>query len=272
MIRVDKLDAAHIGAIVSDENPSFSGIVAGECKGDIWVNDLERPTLALVYSSAVGGFCILGRPEQQAAYLSFKTFLTDELFPWLKARGIHDFEFSVADPKAEEAILALFSDKSIHREYEHTYQRSTGFDGERVDTYGAYTIHAVDGSFMERMKVGQFANCEMIRKRILGSWGSDEVFLHKGLAYAASHEDEIVAVIMGTAYYNQMLPIDIETAMEHQRQGLAHQLTVHYVEACARRGMIAHWNCMESNTGSWRTALKAGFTFLRKQYVYWFAI
>ncbi|WP_152396010.1 hypothetical protein [Paenibacillus guangzhouensis] len=75
MIRVDRLDAAQIGAIVSDETPSFSGIVAGECKGDIWVNDLEQPTLAVVYSSAVGGFCTLGRPEEQETYLRFRAFL-----------------------------------------------------------------------------------------------------------------------------------------------------------------------------------------------------
>ncbi len=169
-------------------------------------------------------------------------------------------------------MLALFSDKSIDREYEHTYQRSTIFSEERPTIHGAYAIHGIDEVFLKRIKTGQCKNSEMIRKRILGSWGSDEAFLSKGLAYAALHGDEVVAVIMGTSYYNQLLPIDIETAAVHQRQGLAHQLTLHYAEACARRGLIAHWNCMESNTGSWRTASKAGFTFLRKQYVYWFAI
>jgi len=272
MFRVDKLDVSQFGTIVRDENPSFSGIVAGECKGEVWVDDLEHPTLALVHSSSVGGFCILGEPEQQETYTYFNHFLEKELFPWLRARGVDYFEFSVAQTHAEKAILALFSDKTLDQEYEHTYQKSTVSTEEAAVNYGEYSIHCVDEAFLARMNADHFTNSAMIRNRILGAWGSEETFLSKGLAYAAVHRDEIVAVIMGTAFYNKMLPIDIETAAEHQRQGLAHQLTLHFADACVRRGLLAHWNCMESNTGSSRTALKAGFTFLHKRYVYWFPI
>jgi len=272
MIRVDRLEIDQLGAIGSNANPSFSGIVAGECKGDVWVDDLEQPTLALVYSSSVGGFCILGKPEQQQTYVQFKSFLDNELFAQVRERGDHYFEFSVADPEAEKAILALFSHVKVDWEYEHTYQKSTVAAEERTNNYGPYTIHNVDGAFLERMNAGQITNSIMISKRILGAWGSNEAFLSKGLAYAALHGEEIAAVVIGTAYYNKMLPIDIETLATHQRQGLAHQLTVRFADACVRKGSIPHWNCMESNTGSWRTALKAGFTLVHKQYVYWFSI
>ena len=49
MFKVDKLNIKTIGNIIYEDSPSFSGIVAGECKGDIWVDDVEVPSIALVY-------------------------------------------------------------------------------------------------------------------------------------------------------------------------------------------------------------------------------
>ena len=43
LFKVNKLSAEAINKITYENSPSFSGIVAGECKGDIWVDDMENP-------------------------------------------------------------------------------------------------------------------------------------------------------------------------------------------------------------------------------------
>jgi len=42
MIKVDKLEESKFGNIVSEDSPSFSRIVSGECKGSLWFYGLFR--------------------------------------------------------------------------------------------------------------------------------------------------------------------------------------------------------------------------------------
>lgn len=67
--------------ILSEDNPSYSGILAGKCKGDIWVDDAKNPELALVYSNAVGGFAILGEPKNNVTSLLNGIVLNLTLLP-----------------------------------------------------------------------------------------------------------------------------------------------------------------------------------------------
>lgn len=55
-------------AVTLDTCPSFSGIVAGVCKGELWVDDGDRPALALVYSRSVGGYAFFGNLHKEGAY------------------------------------------------------------------------------------------------------------------------------------------------------------------------------------------------------------
>lgn len=93
MIKVDGLHRIkNYHKITNDLCPSFSGIVAGECKGNLWVDDIENPNIAIADSYAVGSFAFLGDIKSHAEYKNVKTFIDVELFPTLKAKGIHYFE------------------------------------------------------------------------------------------------------------------------------------------------------------------------------------
>ena len=75
MIKVEKLENSNMKAVLYEDSPSFSGIVAGECKGNLWVDDIENPSLAMAYSFAVGDYSILGEPQKESAYKQFYSFL-----------------------------------------------------------------------------------------------------------------------------------------------------------------------------------------------------
>ncbi|MFA5522831.1 MAG: hypothetical protein WDA24_00590 [Tissierellales bacterium] len=50
MLKVNELSSKAIDKITYEDSPSFSGIGAGECKGDMWVDDIDSPNIALVSS------------------------------------------------------------------------------------------------------------------------------------------------------------------------------------------------------------------------------
>lgn len=271
MFKVDKLNIETIGNIIYEDSPSFSGIVAGECKGDIWVDNVEVPSIALVYSFAVGGFSILGKPRVREVYSKFKKFILENMLNELKSRDFEDFEFGIESEEAKSHILEIFNDKVIETAEEYVFQKNEKYN-ETITIPEGYNILKVDSSLLEKLKDGVYENQEIITERLLESWGSYEDFLKKSIAFVAVNKNRIVAVIIGTAKFKNIIPVDIETEDIHRNKGLALALTNLLVNECIDNGFIVQWNCMDYNIASRRTAKKAGFQFLKMNTVYWFEI
>lgn len=271
MFIVDKLSSTAIDNLVSDDNPSFSGIVAGECKGDIWVDDIDNPNIALVYSSAVGGFSILGEPSNVKVYRKLKTFMINNMFCNLNSKDINYFEFSIESEEAKPHILDLFNDKIIQTEVEYTFRCNEKYKGNTIVPEG-YKIIRVDYDFLRRLKSGVFENYQFLLERLLESWENCKEFLKKSVGYVAVNNNRIVAVIIGTARFKNIIPIDIEIEDKHRNKGLAIALTQHFLNECINNGFIAQWDCMDSNIASKKTAERSGFHVLKKDMVYWFKI
>lgn len=269
MIYIPNANYSKCTNILYGDSPSYSGILAGECKGDVWVDNIENPELAMVYSNAVGGFAILGEPKNHSVYDEFNKFLREEFFDELRSKGFGGFEFSVESKIAEEHILSLFSDKSINREDEYFHRKSAVAATEEIDEY---SIVRVEAKLIDQLLAVEYDNAEILTERILQSWETYEQFFQRSLAFAAIFDKSIAAVIVGTARYQNVIPIDIETKEEHRRKGLAYLLTKYFVNACAESGFVAQWNCVDSNIVSRKTAIKAGFQLLRKKPYYWFDI
>jgi predicted GNAT family acetyltransferase len=255
--------------ILYGDSPSYSGIVAGECKGDVWVDNKVDPTLALVYSFAVEGFSIMGNPEDTSTYDELIKFLKEKLFVELKNKGIDYFEFSVESKRAEVHILKLFSNKKMNQEDEYFYRNACM--GE-VSENNHYNITQINTEFIEQLQAGYYDNPEFLSERLLESWGTYDRFLSKSLAYAATLESSIIAVIVGTARYKNVIPVDIEVNKDHSKKGLASTLTQHFVNESVERGLIVQWDCVDSNIASKRTAEKTGFSLIKKKPYYWFGI
>lgn len=271
LFKINKLSSRAIDNITYDDSPSFSGIVAGECKGDMWVDDVEKPNIALVASFAVGGFSILGEPINIEVYSKFKTFMIEDMFCKLKSKGVNFFEFSIESEKAKPYILDIFNNKVIQTEDEYTFRKNDKYN-ESIIVPDGYKIYKVDSKFLEKLESGVFDNPEFLVERLLESWGTYNDFLKKSVAFVAVNQNRIVAVIVGTARFKSIIPIDIETENSHRKKGLALALTHHFVNECIDNGFIAQWDCVDSNIASKRTVERAGFQFLKKNTVYWFEI
>ena len=271
MFKVNKLSSRAIYKITYDDSPSFSGIVAGECKGDIWVDNVESPNIALVASFAVGGFSILGEPTNIEVYSKFKTFMLENMLCELKSKDVDYFEFSIESDKAKPDVLDIFNNKVIQTEDEYKFRKSDKYN-ESIIVPDGYKIIKVDYEFLEKLDSSLFENKRFLIERLLESWGTYNNFLKKSVAFVAINQNRIVSVIVGTARFKNIIPIDIETEDNHRKKGLALALTHHFVNECIDNGFIAQWDCVDSNITSKKIVEKAGFQFLKKCIVYWFEI
>lgn len=272
MIKVNALSkAVNLGEITEPHCPSFSGIVAGECKGDLWVDNATWPTLACANSYAVGSFAFLGRIQSDDACRATQAFLYDELFPLLKSKGIDCFEFSIESENVREPIFKIFADEEIQSEKEFHYRKRGGFP-DPIHLPAQYSIHEVTPEFWNIISETNVENREHLTDGILGSWQRIDHFFKRSLAFCIICADKIVAVIVGTARFNDIIAIDIATEAEHRKKGLGLMLTRMFVNACVDKGLTPQWSCVESNLASRKLVEKAGFEFLRQGEVYWFRI
>lgn len=279
MIKVDDFHSLKdIHNITSLNSPSFSGIVSGECKGNVWVDNLECPNIALVESTPVGGFSFLGAIHTKEQGEHLELFLKEELFPMLKSSGVDSFEFSAEQEQVVKFIINMFQHKEIEHEQEFSYRASELVAPSRQSLPQEYVMHQVDDEFWEILSENgdgngnEFKNGHLLKNKIEESWYSFSDFINRSLAFCVTYENHIAAVIVGTARFNNTLAIDIETDEAHQNKGLAFALTKEFVNQCVARGLSAQWDCVESNVKSKSLVEKLGFQLIRQQTVYWFEI
>lgn len=272
MIQIDKNNKIiNVKKVINDNTPSFSGIVTQECKGKLWVDNLIEPRIAIAESFAVGSFAFLGVNESEEDFIDLKAFLENELFPSLRKNGIDYFEFSIESESIRDHILTLLKDYSLQTEKEFSFRTNVVPKGTE-DIPKEYEIRKVDSEFWSLLIDGKYKNADFIKVRLLESWYSVDDFFNKSVAYCTIHDNRIVAVIIGTACYNKVTAIDIETEEQHRRLGLSYRMGVEFIADCITNNLIPQWDCVESNLNSYHLAQKLGFEKINENTVYWFKI
>ena len=272
MIKVNEnTEISNITSIVNDKSPSFSGIVSHECKGNLWVDNMDVPRAAIAESYAVGSFAFLGNYEAEEEYHNLKEFLYNELFVQLKNKGYDCFEFSIESKIMQPHIITMLKDRTLQSEKEYSF-RIYSLPKFSYSIPDGYQIRKVDAAFWQALLEDHFENADFLKVRLLESWYSFDEFYKKSIAYCAVYHNRIVAVIVGTASYRQVIAIDIESEREHRRNGLAYALAVNFIEDCLSIKYIPQWDCVESNQDSCNMVKKLGFEQISENTVYWFSI
>ena len=272
MIKVDNLyKISNYDDVINDGCPSFSGIITGECKGDLWVDNIDTPQIAIAYSYAVGGFAFLGTIKSDNEYVKINNFINNDFFKYLKQKGIKDFEYSVESDCLKTHIQKMFKDKLSESEKEYSFRKV-----ERINTNYSlpenFKMQEIDFDFWKKIADGCFKNDAFLTKRLLESWGNFDNFKNKSIAFCITNSDSIVSVIVGTARFKNVISIDIETDDKFKHKGFGYYLTIEFVNECINKGLIAQWDCVESNHISIKLANKAEFMLFKESTVYWFEI
>ena len=120
---------------------------------------------------------------------------------------------------AKAYILDLFSDKIIQIEEEYSFRKRDRNNEVFAIPYG-YKIVRVDSSFLQGQERGNFENQELLKVRLLESWGTYDNFLRKSGAFTAIYQGRVVGVIIGTVRFKNVILIDTEIDNNHRRKGL----------------------------------------------------
>lgn len=229
--------------------PRAFNVLEGISRGQILLEDLERPTWAAVRESA---FCTLylgGRISKalleslimhcrQAGEVGLGCWLDSELNEMLPS-----------GPDYDGRTLYFIEHAPDHRCL------------LSVQLPAGYSLAPRDIDYLKESPDFQMT---------LDSFGTIENIMRHTLGFVILHEGRVVCEASTGAPAHGRIEIGVNTVEAHRRRGLAALACAHLIEACETKGYATWWDCAKQNVASTNLARKLGYQNEREyRYVWW---
>ncbi|WP_026477098.1 GNAT family N-acetyltransferase [Alkaliphilus transvaalensis] len=251
MIKLNSKDFNKVAHLIKSRNElSVLSVINGRMPGEVYVNNIKNPTVALILTNECN--LIAGRTNDEAfnskvnAKLDFWDQLTPDSSEWIeKIPSIHK------NP---------FIRKYARRHYEL-----------KIDDFVEYNINLPEGYEMKKVDISniELKDYENLDKVLnwIKSWGEDKRFKNYGSGYFIHNEKVIVSFSLSDCYYEDKIAIGVYTDERYRNKGLGKIVVATTIMDCFAKGYKKiDWMCVDSNKGSIAIAEKLGFTYKNKYY------
>ncbi|WOO35266.1 GNAT family N-acetyltransferase [Anaerocolumna sp. AGMB13020] len=259
-----------LAELLSGETSSiyFSCVLEDSMVGRVWVNNLERPSFAVVWNEYQKGFQLMGKALEKSEYSSLRNFFVSEIFQFLKDRELNYFECGADNDELANMIFEIFEDRNIDSEQQKVFTLNQNPMESIKRVSNLYEIFAIDSNFFDR----RFDNMEYVTEEIRDTWRTREAYLNNSYGYAAVIDSHIVSRALVTCSYKKHDNIGVDTIPEHRKKGISTMLVYKTLHEAGKRERDCVWDCTEDNIASEKTALKVGFQLERTYTICWFTI
>lgn len=221
------------------------GVIEGHSPGQIFVDDAEAPTSALVVSG-VGYNYVGGRADQAGFNQALAPLLFDVVLPQMKEeeREIVLFAFSAAWRAQLDALLRPYGAITVPRKiFAFDHDRFAAHKDWRGQIPVGLELRAIDATLAEQHP----AYAPLIDPRT------------RRFGVALLHGDEVVSACTAVSVGGGEAEIDIRTEAAHRRRGFAHLTACAFIERCLPRDLTPSWACWPHRVASQALAQKLGF-------------
>ena len=213
--------------------------------GKIYVTDLEAPRSAMAF---IGCF-------------AFYAGVPDKELVRNKPAG-----FVIMTPQ-NEAWGACIEEcfPNAEKETRYAINKNTKFDKKYLQSLvdrlpDAYELKAIDGKLYDQCLA------EPMTADFVSCFGSKEKFLELGRGMVIMKEGRIVAGASSYTRYQEGIELEVDTAEEERRKGLATAVCAALILRCLNEGLYPSWDAQ--NINSVHLAEKLGYEFDREYTVY----
>ena len=239
-------DASRVEALFAGMEDSMIRSCLQGVMGTVYVTDPDAPRSAMAFLADFAFFA--GEPDRELA--AFKPGGEVCMVP--------------PSPCWAEHIEELWPEAA--RTTRYAIRKDTRFDRQKLESIVAslpenYELRRIDGELYDACtREGLFVDC-------VAHFGSKERFLEMGRGFAVLKDGRLVSVASSYTAYREGIEIEIDTAEEERRKGLAGAAGAALILSCLDDGLYPSWDA--ANTESVRLAEKLGYE-LRGEYVcYW---
>ena len=218
----------------------------GMMDSKIYVTDPEEPRSAMAYLAAFA--FLAGEPDRELA--SFKP------------KGI----VGLVPPEGRWTELVAEAWPYVTPDTRYAIRKDTKFDRKKLEAIAAtlpegYELRRFDGDLYDACLENNLFEDNV------GSFASKEEFLKLGRGFAVLKDGKIVSAASSYTVYREGIEIEIDTAEEHRRKGLASACGAALILSCLDDGLYPSWDA--ANLWSVHLAEKLGYVFSHEYVTYW---
>ncbi len=250
-----------------DHTLIVTALIEGMSPGDIYVDDVNNPEIALIVSPE--GYYLAGTHRNDEFNRQLRTLLDDVIIPQKIQEGEENISLNYYPESWEGIIPVLLHDKYPVKVHGYTYV----FDQLTIDWRAkippGFSLVRVD----ENLLKSDLKNVKEVVDWTRTNWNSTKEFLANGFGFCIVHGDTIVSWCIADCVSGTKCEIGIETDEDYRRRGFATAAVAATVEYCLQNGFThIGWHAGETNMGSIKTAEKVGFKRVLKDtyYFFWF--
>ncbi|WP_432665248.1 GNAT family N-acetyltransferase [Wukongibacter baidiensis] len=241
------------------DNIEIKAVIDGINPGWIFVDRVESPRNAMIWSRGIQGFYFVGESNNTQFNNYINDFIDKEIEPRAIKEGLNRFEFSGETGKWDPVLEEMFKNRELSKSRQYIYKLESAvwdFDDRRKLDEGFILREFNEEMFNDP----NIKNLEFLSSEIERWWDSYEDYLEKSFGYCIIAEDKVVNYCLCNFVHEDTHTMGIETQKDFRRKGLSQATTEAFVENCIRNNLKPYWECMESNLASRSLAEKLGFT------------
>ena len=218
----------------------------GMLGGKIYVTDTEAPRSAMAFVAEFAYFA--GEPDRELAAFKPKGYVG--MVP--------------PDERWAQLIEEIWPDADKTTRY--ALKKDARFDRKKLESFCAalpegYTVKRIDGGIYDMLIEDERFDDNV------SHFESKEQYLELGRGFAVMKDEKPVSVASSYTVYSKGLDIQIDTAKEERRRGLASAAGAALILSCMDDGVAPRWDA--ANTDSLHLAEKLGYEFSHEYLCYW---
>ena len=227
--------------------PRAFNILEGVTRGHILVDDVTRPTWAVVHEGMFGTLYIGGQMDASTLEMLVQHF-----------RQSGDVGIGCWLDEPLNVMLPSNPD----------YDDRTLYFTKRLPQLNAFL--SLPEGYHLAVRDQALSKQSFDYQSTLDSFGTEENVLKHTLGVDILHEGKVVCEAATGASTHGRNEIGVTTAEPHRQRGLATIACAHLVEMCEVNGYKTWWDCAKQNTPSAKLARKLGFCHEQEyRYVWW---
>ena len=243
-------------------------VVAGNNPGRVFVDSTENPRSALVFSSGIEGFYLLGDPRNAPFVDALDPFIDATAVPLLREHGLDWLEVSGCSEEWNPPIERAFARRQPNLSTQFIYRLPDPHSTPAAPASGDPSVLPIDADLFSH----PLADLDFVRAKIDLFWPSLADFLTAGIGFCAICQNRIASLCMSGFVAHRTHVIDIETAEAFRRSGHGYRAGRAFIDGCLARGLTPHWDCMQANAPSISLAEKLGLIRVAEYSLYGFPI
>ncbi len=264
IVELTKKDFSMIKHMLNHDriNLEIKAVISGYNPGWVFVDSLEAPKTAMVWSKGIAGFYFVGQEDNTSFNSSINGFIDSKVSPRLKQEGLNSFEFSGTSSEWDRALDQIFMNRNTRKSKQFVYKSANDTPLNIYEKLERdYCIKKVDRSLLE----DETYDVSFLRDAILEWWMSYEDYLKHGIGYGIFHKKVAICSCVTSFMNDEEMESHIVSKPEYRKKGLATAAVSAFLKEAKSKNYSIHWDCMERNLGSRALAEKHG---LKKAFEY----